>query len=61
MTKKLSVVIIALMAITFFGCKKEVPVDHVAICREAAEKGDANAQYELCIRHENGDGVEKTS
>ena len=49
--KKFMFLICAAAALFFAGCGDPL--------REAAEKGDANAQYELCIRYATGDGVKQ--
>ena len=49
--KKFMFLICAAAALFFAGCGDPL--------REAAEKGDANAQYDLAMCYQYGDGVEQ--
>ena len=51
--KKFMFLICAVAAALLVGCGK----DPLAEVRSAAERGDADAQYELCMRYSKGDGV----
>ena len=43
----------------FVSCKQSTSVDYVGALIEKAEKGDVESQFQLGVKYQNGDGVNK--